>query len=97
MTSSGQTPSSTSDADASRAARPLTPAPADPAPATGADFWALGAGAVAALVSWLLIEATLDSFKPKGTATRFMTSTYLIPGAQERATADPGTRYWPWD
>src|SRR3954468_21371022 len=49
---------------------------------------ALGAGAAAALVSWLLIEATLDSFKPKGTATRFMTSTYMIPGAQERATAE---------
>jgi hypothetical protein len=50
-------------------------------------FWALGAGAAAALVSWLLIETTLNSFKPKGTATRFMTSTYMIPGAQERASA----------
>jgi hypothetical protein len=50
--------------------------------------WALGAGAAAALVSWLLIESTLNSFKPKGTATRFMTSTYMIPGAQERATAE---------
>jgi hypothetical protein len=39
-------------------------------------------------VSWLLIEITLDSFKPKGTATRFMSSTYMIPGAQERATAE---------
>ena len=53
-------------------------------------LWALGAGAVAALVSWLLIETTLDSFKPKGTAARFMGSTFLLPGAQERATA--GTR-----
>ncbi len=53
-------------------------------------LWALGAGAGAALVSWLLIEATLDSFKPKGTATRFMGSTFIIPGWQERATA--GTR-----
>ncbi len=51
-------------------------------------LWALGAGAAAALLSWLLIEATLDSFKPKGTATRFMTNTYMIPGAQERATAE---------
>src|SRR4051794_15526119 len=51
-------------------------------------LWALGAGVVAALVSWVLIETTLDSFKPKGTATRFMTSTYMIPGAQERATAE---------
>src|SRR5262245_12725736 len=48
---------------------------------------ALGAGAVAALVSWLLIEATLDSFKPRGTATRFMASTFMIAGSQERATA----------
>jgi hypothetical protein len=51
-------------------------------------LWTLGAGAVAALLSWLLIEATLNSFQPKGTATRFMTSTYMIPGAQERATAE---------
>ena len=50
--------------------------------------WALGAGVAAALLSWLLIEATLNSFKPKGTATRFMTSTYMIPGAAERATAE---------
>jgi hypothetical protein len=49
--------------------------------------WALGAGAGAALVSWLLIELTLDSFKPKGTASRFMNSTYLIPGWQERSSA----------
>jgi hypothetical protein len=50
----------------------------------------MGAGALAALVSWLLIEATHDSFKPQGAATRFMGSTFLIAGAQERATA--GTR-----
>ena len=37
---------------------------------SGFRLWALGAGAGAALVSWLLIEATLDSFKPKGSATR---------------------------
>jgi hypothetical protein len=41
-------------------------------------------------LSWLLIEATLGSFKPKGTAARFMGSTFLLPGWQERATA--GTR-----
>jgi hypothetical protein len=45
---------------------------------------------LAALVSWLLIEATHDSFKPKGAPSRFMGSTFLIAGAQERATA--GTR-----
>jgi hypothetical protein len=41
-------------------------------------------------VSWLLVEITLDSFKPKGTATRFMGSTFMIPGWEERAAA--GTR-----
>jgi hypothetical protein len=50
-------------------------------------LWALGAGAGAALVSWLLIEATLDSFKPRGTVTRFMGSTFMNPGWQERANA----------
>jgi hypothetical protein len=44
----------------------------------------------AALVSWLLIEATLDSFKPKGTARRFTGSTFMFSGWEERATA--GTR-----
>jgi hypothetical protein len=34
-----------------------------------------------------LIEATLDSFKPKGTATRFIRQTFMIPGWQERTTA----------
>jgi hypothetical protein len=38
-------------------------------------------------VSWLLIEATLDSFKPKGTAARVMGLTFSIPGWQERASA----------
>jgi hypothetical protein len=50
-------------------------------------LWALGAGAAAALASWLLIEATRDSFKPTGTANQFMGSTFLIPGSQERAAA----------
>ena len=53
-------------------------------------LWALGAGAAAALVSWLLIETSLDSFKPRGTARQFVGSTFLLPGAEERATA--GTR-----
>ncbi len=53
-------------------------------------LWALGAGAGAVLVSWLLIEATHDSFKPKGTAMPFVGSTFLFAGWQERATA--GTR-----
>jgi hypothetical protein len=51
----------------------------------GVRLWALGAGAAAALVSWLLIETTLDSFKamatPKGTRA------FLAPGADERSTA----------
>jgi hypothetical protein len=51
-------------------------------------LWALGSGAAAALVSWLLVETTLDSFKamatPKGSRA------FLAPGAEERATA--GTR-----
>jgi hypothetical protein len=51
------------------------------------SLWALGAGAGAALVSWLLIEATRDSFKPTGTTTRFGSFTFLIPGWQERSTA----------
>ncbi len=51
-------------------------------------FWALGAGVTATLLSWLLIEATLGSFKPKGTANQFMGSTFLIPGAQERASSE---------
>jgi hypothetical protein len=42
---------------------------------------------VAALVSWLLIEATFDAFKPKGTPTQFIRQTFMIPGWQERATA----------
>jgi hypothetical protein len=37
-------------------------------------------------VSWLLIETTLDSFKAKGTGVRFMSQTFVLPGAQERAT-----------
>jgi hypothetical protein len=50
-------------------------------------LWALAAGAVATLVSWLLIEGTLGSFKASGTARPFMSSTFLVPTAQERTTA----------
>jgi hypothetical protein len=50
-------------------------------------FWALGAGAGAALVSWLLIEATLDSFKPEVKTAQFGAMTFLLPGSQERASA----------
>jgi hypothetical protein len=53
-------------------------------------LWALGAGAAAALVSWLLIETTFDSFKPTATPKGFRSSPFLAPGAEERATA--GTR-----
>ena len=73
-----------------RASWPFLPVTQPSSRAGAVRLWALGAGAVAALVSWLLIETTLDSFKPKGTAARFMGSTFLLPGAQERATA--GTR-----
>jgi hypothetical protein len=38
-------------------------------------------------LSWLLIEGSLDSFKPQGTATRFMSQTFMLPDAQQRATA----------
>ena len=53
-------------------------------------MWALGAGTAAALVSWLLIETTLDSFKPMATPKGSRSSPFLAPGAEERATA--GTR-----
>lgn len=53
-------------------------------------FWALGAGAGAVLLSWLLIEATLNSFQPKGTARRFTSSSFIFSGWEERASA--GTR-----
>jgi hypothetical protein len=49
--------------------------------------WALGAGALAALASWLLVEITLDSFKPMGTSRQIMGSTFRVAGWQERATA----------
>jgi hypothetical protein len=48
-------------------------------------LWALGAGAVAALVSWLLIETTLNTFKPRDSAIQRGGSTFLVPDAQERA------------
>src|SRR5262245_64971582 len=67
------------------------PPPAGDAPARGgpraARAWALGAGAAAALASWLLIEATLGSFQPKGTARAFVGSSFLFADWQERATA----------
>ena len=40
---------------------------------------------MAALVSWLLIETTLNTFKPKDTAIQRGGSTFLFPDAQERA------------
>ena len=49
----------------------------------------------ATLLSWLLIEATLGSFKPKGTANQFMGSTFLIPGARSGLPRRPGTRLGP--
>jgi hypothetical protein len=50
-------------------------------------LWALGAGAGAALVSWLLIEATLETFKPRGTARQFVGSTFLFAGWEAREAA----------
>ncbi len=50
-------------------------------------MWALGAGLGAALLSWLLIEATVDSFKPKGLTTQHGAQTFLIPDAAERDRA----------
>jgi hypothetical protein len=68
-------------------------APADVAgrPGSGRSravrLWALGAGTGAALVSWLLIEATRETFQPKGTARQFVGSTFLFAGWQEREAA----------
>jgi len=81
-------PSEAADAKPSGSA---VPANAPGSPGSGRSgavrLWALGAGAAAALVSWLLIEATLDSFKPKVMATRSMGSPFMNPGWEERATA----------
>ena len=52
-----------------------------------AQIWALTAGVVAALGSWLLIEASYDRFKPTATPTRFMASTFMVVAANERASA----------
>jgi hypothetical protein len=56
-------------------------------PSTALRLWALGAGLGAALLSWLLIEATFDSFKPKGLTTQHGAQTFLIPDAAERDRA----------
>jgi hypothetical protein len=45
---------------------------------------------VAALASWLLVEATLGTFKPRATRERFMGSTFTIVQSRERAAT--GTR-----
>ena len=58
-----------------------------PGPSGAARGWALAAGTAAALASWLLIEATLETFKPKGTARPFVGSTFLFAGWEERAAA----------
>jgi hypothetical protein len=52
-----------------------------------ARLWALGAGAAAAIASWLLIEAAHDRFRPEAAPRRFTGSTFLIAGSQERAAA----------
>ena len=77
--------------EASASLAPDSTSPGSPwfsKPSTALRFWTLGAGLGATLISWLLIEITHDTFKPKGTAAQFMNTTFLIPGAAERARAD---------
>jgi hypothetical protein len=79
----------------------LTPSVSGPASAVHRQsipvlFWAIAAGVVAALVSWLLIEATLGTFKPTTSATRIMNSTFLIAGPEERATAESRNAALAW-
>jgi len=82
-------PSEAANAEPSGSAVPAGAAGTHASGRSGAvRLWALGAGAAAALVSWLLIETTLDSFK--ATATPKGSRAFLAPGAEERATA--GTR-----
>jgi hypothetical protein len=59
-------------------------------------LWAVGAGVVAALSSWLLIEATLGTFKPTTSATRIMNSTFLIAGPEERAKTESRNAALAW-
>jgi hypothetical protein len=53
----------------------------------GLRLWTVGAGAAAALVSWLLVEVTRESFKPKGTSRRFVGTTLTVAPWPERAAA----------
>ena len=90
-------PSEAADAKPSGSAVPASVAGSPGSGRSGAvRLWALGAGAAAALVSWLLIEATLDSFKPKGTASSSWVRRSCSPGGKSGPPPGPGTRYWPW-
>ena len=99
MESHDPTPMTPSEAENANPIGSAVPAGSPGSVRSGAvRLWALGAGAAAALLSWLLIEATLDSFKPKGTATQFMTNTYMIPvsagtgyGGNPECGTSPGT------
>jgi hypothetical protein len=51
-------------------------------------LWALGAGAVAALASWLVVEATIDRVGAEGTARPWMGQTFQLPDARQRAEAE---------
>lgn len=75
---------------------PLPAAAAGPAPgasvhrearwprARAAWLWTLGAGLLATVASWLLIEAAGDTFKAKATPMNFMGSTYMVVQADQR-------------
>jgi hypothetical protein len=71
----------------------MPPPGAEPRPPRGGwgapRLWALalGAGALATLVSWLLIEASLNTFKPTATPMDFMSSTYMIVQSDQREAA----------
>ena len=56
-------------------------------PSTAIWSWAVGAGLGTALLSWLLIEATVDSFKPKASTVQHGAQTFLLPDAAERDKA----------
>ena len=84
-------PTEAADAKPSGSAVPAGAAGSHASGRSGAvRLWALGAGAAAALVSWVLIETTFDSFKPTATPKGFRATPFLAPGAEERAIA--GTR-----
>jgi hypothetical protein len=81
MSSHDPSPSSPSSATGTA---PVVPAPAS---VGAARLWAIGAGALAALASWLLVEATLGTFRPRSTTERFMGSMFQIVQSGQQAAA----------